>query len=511
MARLRFETDLGTSLKASADLSAAYDKVGDQLGKAAGEAKRLELAAKRIVDQNLTPQERYNQKIEKMAQAVKAGKLSMDDAERTAGRLRQRLDEVNNKGKETFGTVALQRIGAYTAGLFGVSQMVGKIVEGFRAVEAESQAAADAIFQNLGSFGELQQVSSTPQDFAQNVARAREIVRSGIVPAGQQGQAADIVFAMVSAGYTEAEKDLIQRLGEQKFVKPEGLLGLAEGLQKYRRLFGEGEAGTLSEVANKVVQASSTAQASVPETLKAILESGASAKALGIGDEAAVAAFLAVEAQSASADLAATKFRSFLDQVNKRGLFKGDIPSTVAAIQEREARGENLFKILGETRAVQAFQDISGQSDFMAQQLRTVTTAPQRDLIGTQSRLLETDPILRAGKALTQAKGEAESEAERFSAERELLLDTIRARRKASRADYNIIDRVGKTIADWVVLGGADLFQAERAAIQAATDPSYSGATEEERKIFIDYLKRTAESNERMERSTAPPPSGRQE
>jgi hypothetical protein len=85
--RLRFETDLATSLKASADLKSAVDKVGDSLGTAAGEARKLELAAKRIVDANLSPQERYNQKLELMARAVKAGKLSMEDAEKTAGRL----------------------------------------------------------------------------------------------------------------------------------------------------------------------------------------------------------------------------------------------------------------------------------------------------------------------------------------------------------------------------------------------------------------------------------------
>ena len=307
---------------------------------------------------------------------------------------------------------------------FGTAAVsLGTVVATLKDIEQHAQAAADRVFNALGSFGELQQVSATPQEFAANVSRARGMVRKGIVGPDQEGLAADIVFAMKSAGYTEEEKDLIEMLGERKFVKPEGLLGIAEGAQKYRNVFGSADAGSLRDVINKIIQEAGTAQASVSETMKAILEVAPSATQLGMSDEETGAGFLAVERMSPNSDLAATKYRSLLDQLNKKKLWRGDLFSSVSDIKRRVDAGGSAFKILEEGRAVQAYENLINSRGFVEQQQQLIGAAPQRDLLESQSSLLESDPILRAGKRLSESQGElADTDVQTYS-EKELLFD----------------------------------------------------------------------------------------
>ncbi len=144
MVKLHFETDLATSLQAANDLNKAVEKVGKTLGSAAGEAKKLEQAARRIVDQNLSQQERYNQKLEVMAKAVKAGSLSMEDAQRTAAKMRQKLDEAGDSSRKMFGENALSSLKSYVLGMASVGTAVSVVRNEIELMRAEAERVTQA-------------------------------------------------------------------------------------------------------------------------------------------------------------------------------------------------------------------------------------------------------------------------------------------------------------------------------------------------------------------------------
>lgn len=166
MVKLRFETDLNSSLKDGADLASAFEKVGDKVEGAVREMNALEKAAKRIVDANLTPQEKYNQKLEAMAKAVKAGRLSMEEAEKTAGRLRSQLDKTGESQSSAFGTAAINGLKSYVTGMVSIGLAVNVVRSEIEAAQAAAEKTTQAQLTAAG---------------------ARDILKRNIAPAGAAG------------------------------------------------------------------------------------------------------------------------------------------------------------------------------------------------------------------------------------------------------------------------------------------------------------------------------------
>jgi hypothetical protein len=498
--RLRFETDLATSLKASADLKSAVDKVGDSLGTAAGEARKLELAAKRIVDANLSPQERYNQKLELMARAVKAGKLSMEDAEKTAGRLRKKLDEAGQAGEKTFGVQAVDRIAGYAAGLFGVQQVAQAVSSAFRDVEQRAQRAGDAIFGSLGAFGELQQVSTSQADFNQLVGQARGLV-GPVFGAGQEGQAADLVFALRNAGYSQAEIGFITKLGTSRQVRPENLQQTAEGLKKFQDIFGVSEAGNIQGIGRKVFAAAGETQASFSQVAAASTLFGSEAKALGISDEEALAAFVAVEKQSPGVEEAATRLRSLFSQIIKKNLGKGTLSETLGSLGKR---GKSGIDLLGETRAAAGFNiltGVEGQGVFQ-QQLRNITAAQTSDIIESR-RFLQGDRQLQSAQERAIAEGQAAIRLQDIRGEAANRVAGRRARREGRLAEQGTMMEIFAGFSD-AMFGWLDRpiqLNQEQRRIQEERELERLELAKEQR----DSLKML----EQRDRLTPPKPSGR--
>ncbi|MEX2310637.1 MAG: hypothetical protein WD738_23925 [Pirellulales bacterium] len=163
MVKLRFDTDLGSTLKGVADLNTKFDKLGDTVETTTKGMNALERAGKRLVDANLTPQERYNQKMETLAKAVKSGAIQMAEAERTAGRMRQRLDDATKSSGGLFGPAMLSNIGSYVAGIASASaalslfrselDAVRKEAERITQSQLEAGPARDVLKRNIAGMG----------------------------------------------------------------------------------------------------------------------------------------------------------------------------------------------------------------------------------------------------------------------------------------------------------------------------------------------------------------------
>lgn len=508
MVRLRFDTDLSSSIKASTDLAAAVDKIGDKMELSAKEARNLERAAARIVQQNEGPTERYNRKIAETAKLFAAGKLSIDQAQQAAERHRKSLERAGQAQDKTFGAQALSQIGSYVTGFLSVGAAAGGILKALRDIETQAQASADAVFASLGAFGELQQVSTSPEDFQGLVGLARGLQTRGVFGKQEGAQAADLVFALRNAGYSDEDIGFISDIGASKQVKRENLQKVAEGLRKYQDIFGQKESGSIREVANKIFSAAGATQADFANVAEASTLFGSEAKALGFSDEEALAAFVAVEKQSPGVQEAATRLRSLLTQVTKQKLSTGTLSGTLESLVGRVQKGESAIDILGETRAAAALNILAGAEGQAAfSQQRADITAAQGSSIIEDRRFLSADPRLRAAALRQQAEGRlARAEEEAFG-EKELLFDTVRAESQARRRAAGASE--ASLFLDRISFGIRDALGLEEGAFGPRNVEN-----QETLDAIEDYMRRTAEASEQTARQSnnqPPRPSGRQE
>lgn len=243
MPKLRLETDLGSSLKAFGDLDKALNRTKTGLTTAAAEAKKLEQAASRIVQQNLTPQERYNVALDKMARAVKAGKLTMDEAERTAARLRQRLDETTRSSDGVFGAGALANIKSYLTGVVGISSAVALFRSEMEAIRAEAEKTAqtqltaaqsrDVLKRNISTLGipAARQIEQRADALAAELGLPQRFVDQGLAAAfGSSEGNAELAFSRVRAA------------GRFLKTRPEGLGEFAGALGDISKATGDPDA-----------------------------------------------------------------------------------------------------------------------------------------------------------------------------------------------------------------------------------------------------------------------------
>lgn len=487
MVRLRFETDLGNTLKAHADLQRVVDDLAKGYSRGTAEAKKLEIAAKRIVEQNETPQERYNRKIDQLGKAIKAGAVGFDDAQKAAARLRQKLEDASQSGDKVFGQAAIDRIAGYALGLIGVQQLVQGIGTAFSEVERRAKAAGDAVFHSLSSFGELQQVSTSQADFNSLVATARGLV-GPVFAKGQEGQAANLVFALRNAGYSDADIGFITQLGKSRQVAPENLQQVAEGLKKFQDIFGAGETGGVPQVARKVFSAAGATQASFSQVAAAATLFGTEAKAAGATDEEALAAFVAIEKQSPGVEEAATRLRGVFNQIIQKDLKRDSFGQTLDRLVGRVRGGEAAINILGETRAAAGLNilaGVEGQAVF-GQQLSEITAAQSSDIIESR-RFLTGDRQLTAALNRGIAEGAAGTSIQAVRSEAANRLAGRNARREQRLAEQGVV---------------AELFAGFMDALFGRMDQTIL-LHKEQRQVLKEI--------EASERLKPPPPSGRQQ
>lgn len=418
MPTLRLDADAKKAAKAFDDLSKSVDKLDDKLELSTREAKKLEAQAKRIVDSNLAPQEKYNKKIEELAKHVKAGTLSMEQAQAQAMKYGQRLDDAGKKGENAFGRNALSGLASFASGWLSVGTAITAVIGTMQKVSVENKRVSDSFFQGLGSVGQLQQVSTTPQEFQQNLGFARSLVQRGIF--SDIGQASDFTFATTSAGFSANEKEFLAGVGARKQVAPQGLTGFAQNLRKVQNLFGQGLA--LSEAADKLTITSGGTQADLSQTAAAVAQFSAASTALGFSGDTSLAALVLNEREAKNIDVGATQVAALLDAIDKEGLNKGSLRASVEGIQARVNAGENVFGVLKNKRAVKGFRAISGDMagfDQLASQIGGAKGALE------SRQFLNTDPIAAANALKESTKGAMDSLIESRTAERTALTEAV--------------------------------------------------------------------------------------
>lgn len=491
MPTLKIEGDGAGAVRAFNDLKRAIDGFTDGLQLSAGEAKKLEIAAGRIVKANEGPQEKYNRRMEELAKLVAAGKLSIEQASEAASRYQQQLERAGQSGLAAFGSKLTSQIMGIVGGMTSLNKLTQTVAEGFRQVDAAAKLSVSQSFAALNSAGELQQLADAPEQFQALVAEARSLVERGVVRPGEQSKAFETVFNLQSAGFNRQEREsLIIAAQRKQIADVTGVGGKIRGVQD---IFGVEDTGDVGETLDKMLAVSKRTLENLTRTAETFPDFASEAVALGIDFETAGAAYVAARKQSSSSSITASRMRALFSSIDKNDLNQGDLPSTLAAIEARVAGGENISDILGNVRAVAGFRALTsatGRQEF------ATAYADISGAAGTleRSQYLAADPRLRALSARETEEGRYAATTSELYEERQALFDAVLLSRRRAFAEKNAgwLERTAYNInSDWTQVG-RDFLGLEDITLReaAAGFRGYEGLDPETLSAIKDYLQR---------------------
>jgi hypothetical protein len=327
--RLRIESDLTSTLKVFTDLDQKVEKVGDTLGKAAGEAKKLELAAKRIVDANLTPQERYNQKVELLSKAFVQGRVKVDDMDRSLARMRQRMDEAGNAQNKIAGPSALRQIIDYASSWFGAAAAIGAVTAALRAQREISKEAAAGLTAGFEGRAALQLVATSQQDYNRLQKFSTSLISRGVVKQGPEG---DITAGLVKAGLTSAEMAAVAKLAADDKIKSGEMVSFAEAAKGAQRVYG---LSSFDEAAATLIAGARGSRLTPSELGTMVLRFGEGTRKLPFAE--AVASSLAIVETTATSRATASRLEQMVG--GKQKFTPGEAASRAAHLQRLQGVG----------------------------------------------------------------------------------------------------------------------------------------------------------------------------
>lgn len=407
------------AVKAVEQLNKALDATAKGAEGAVAPTKRLTDQAKQLAAQ-ADPQERYNQKMEKLRQAVAGGGLELTKAQSLAARYGSELEKAGNKGNQAFGASATSQIAGYVAGLGSITAIAGTIKAAFVEADQASRQAAANIFGALGQLAELQQLG--PAGYKKAMAIANMLTASGAVAPGDRGKAIDIGSNMVNAGFTASEVDFLTGDVSQ-IVSADNLNKVGGDLKKTMTQFGEKD---LEKVADQVLTAANSTQADLATTVNEMLKFGGLAAATGSDLDDAAAAFVVAEGQAASPAAAAENLASFYSQVYSRGLGGKSLEETMGNIRKAIPKGGNAFDVLGDKNAVLGFEALDkGWAQWETENAKI--RAAQGTVTSATGVMQSNDPMAYSAKLKARAQGREALTTEQADSESINLHDAYRA------------------------------------------------------------------------------------
>lgn len=485
------------AVKAVSDLNKALDEAEKKADKAAKSTKAMANEAKRIAE-SVDPQHKYNNQIAKLAELVTKAGLSTDHARQAAVRYRQELDNVSNVGKRVFGAEALTNLSSMAAGYLTVSKAVGAVVAVMKHMAEEKEKAAQRDSLARAGLGSLSQLSGgDPAKFQALVAEARGMVGSAVP---DENAAGELLFRLVGAGLNKEDRAFAAGLKAAGTLQNVG--GGAEAYSAMKTSLGLKEVGTFREFMSKGLEAAGPAPGSFEQLPIAAAAAGGKARALGISDEFLLAATTILGMSKGSIEEGGTQLDALLRATEKSGV-KGI----------KGIGGVGLIELLSKLpESQQGYGGVLGERDEAVTALRTLrlnlpelraleakTIAAQSgDLAGRAAGLPGTDPQLAAAMGEAQATGQLNvAKSAAYGATRNVL-KAIRSERRTMLMNKgeNLAVGVAESLDDRdFVPGDAGADSEIRGAYRFKED--YSPATQ---KLITDYLRRIADSNERMEK-----------
>jgi hypothetical protein len=319
---LQIGGDAAGAVKAIGDVNKEAAKTGPVFDKTAMAAQKLELAAARIVKENLTPQEKYNYKIKELETLLRNGKLTFDQAGVAAQRYGEQLDQAGRHGEAAFGTHALGHLVEYAAGLTSIHRIIEFMNESLREQAELKKKAAENVTAGMIQAGDLQTVSPTQKDYAHNLAVGRHLMDAGIVPRNQQGLAWEAAKGMAEARLNPQEEKFVFETARRKLVGPNRIGQVVDASRSFQEAYGP-KAGSFQHVMNELMRGSAeTLGLASPEdiaTQTADPSIASKMNAAGITPDQAIASYAAIARTAKTKRAASSRLKEFFEK-NGHGL-----------------------------------------------------------------------------------------------------------------------------------------------------------------------------------------------
>lgn len=413
MAKIQIDTSADTrgAKRLNAEL-AKTDKELEEISKsargAAGQARKLAEMA--------DPQKKYNREMATLAKHVKAGRISLEEAEKVAAKYQRRMDRLGDSGRKALGGPFLASLASAYTGMASIGTITAQVQKGFGDLETAAQQAADKMVQSLDQIGQLQQLQDAPE----RLAFARELRRRGVV--SSLGEGGDVAFQFKSSSLSKEDQLYMAEVAASKAVPSSGLAAFAAKTKKVQTNLGF---ASIQDTVNRLVQTSETADTGIEQIAEGSTRFADLLTGLGFSGDAGLAGYAQLIATSPNSDQAATRMQSYLTQVTKKGLAKGTFAETIRNIQQKvDAAGGNAFDVLGETNAVLGFQGLAKDMAFVENLTELNRTSSSRNVAGSRFGTLDADPEFKAARLTTVSEGELE-DASRTLSRAENLLTTV--------------------------------------------------------------------------------------
>lgn len=354
----RLSKEMG-KLQKSFDKLAKAGKKGTT-EKLALDKKQIELdkQRKRVLEQIMTPQEKYNRKMKELSTLLGRNKLSQDQYWRAVRKTQVELKRAEVTGTKAFGASSLRNLAAMAAGVASVTTAVSLLRRTWDDVATARKGAAgkqEAALSGLASL--LQLAGGDPDKMEKLVAAGKGFYREG--GAASLDEAYRTTFQMESAGVLDQRTFFANLFGITDAGEVAGSVG------KLTAAMGRKEVGSAAQIVSKGLAAAGPIPgASVSDILTAATASGKAARQLGLSDEELIAAVSTTAQEAKSADVGGTQVYALLRALGRKGFvekFKGKpLEEMLQSITEKGMTKPQLIKFFGRQEAEAGFSALVG-------------------------------------------------------------------------------------------------------------------------------------------------------
>lgn len=336
-------------------------KMQQEFKKTTSETDRWGRLAKKVIEDSLTPLDKYNRKMDELRHLLVQGHIDLKQFNSAADKLKTTLDDTKiDNSALTIEQSAIHSVIQYASTIGGIRL----------AWEAVKKAAADARQEQIDAgqrqedsvdfLGELANVVSgkdikeKQQDLANIKAQSAKYLAEGTFKDGTLNDAYELMFNIRSAGFDQ-NADMFAAIGKARVTqKPADYV---KNIKMIQSGFGIEEAGGAEAVASKLGYLA-TKTLETPDALAPYMAKlGSAALGIKMSDEQAGAAY-AIGSSSLGKEESKTAIYALLSQVKMHEIPGNTWDDIYKNIEESKAQGKKLTDIIGQNESALKGYDV---------------------------------------------------------------------------------------------------------------------------------------------------------
>jgi len=402
-----------------AKLTAKLTDVAAKSKRASREEQQWHRESKRIKDQAVTAQDRYNQRIKLADALLKRNKITQQEYNLEVKNAKIAMQNAGRAGQAAFGSRAISSLQSMAAGWLSLGAAISFATSALTAMNEARERAKELAKTSEMGMGSLGQLATTKEEYQSLRAAAENLYRTG--GAESLDAAARTVFALKSAGAME-DLGLFGELRATGLVESPDIM--ARSARTLQASMGRGETGDFRDLVSKALGASEYSPATAEALLEGAARSGGLGRALGISDEEILAATAMTATATGSAEMGGTQLASMLAALDKKSGtmvggkrvdFRGkSLKESLELVQSLGLEGEEQFKFFGRKQALAAYRTMMLNMPEYEEALGSVREAEATDRVGTQLTLPGTVASQAAARRARMAQAEKELSAEQL-------------------------------------------------------------------------------------------------